>query len=107
MFFYNIQTWRDWKANVLKKCAQNKSYASGTSGGPPKTIVLTQLEEQLIEIVSPEATGLDNIPQGGAFNRMKKSFNTIPQGVPMNVQTADQRNIAHTPLAPLTSMKKV
>lgn len=55
---------------MLKKCTQNKSYAAGTGGGPPKTIPLTQIEEELLEILSLEAIGLDNIPQGGAFNRM-------------------------------------
>jgi len=38
---------------VLKKCAQNKSYAGGTGGGPLKVLQLTQLEETL-EIIEPE-----------------------------------------------------
>jgi len=39
---------------VLKKCAQNKSYAGGTGGGPLKVLQLTQLEETLLEIIEPE-----------------------------------------------------
>lgn len=65
-----MQTWRDWKSNVLKKCAQNKSYAGGTGGGPPKVFKLTELEENLLEIIGPEAAGLTDIPEGGNFNRI-------------------------------------
>lgn len=54
---------------MLKKYAQNKSYASGTGGGPPKVLPLTELEENLLEIVTLEAAGLENIPEGGNFNR--------------------------------------
>ncbi|XP_029158568.1 uncharacterized protein LOC114943742 [Nylanderia fulva] len=66
------KTWRDWKSNVLKKCAQNKSYAGGTGGGPPKILKLTELEENLLEIIDPEAAGLPEIPEGGNFSRIKQ-----------------------------------
>ncbi|XP_071652728.1 uncharacterized protein [Temnothorax longispinosus] len=66
------KTWRDWKSNVLKKCAQNKSYAGGTSGGLPKVLQLTELEESLLEILDPEAAGLADIPEAENFNRTKQ-----------------------------------
>lgn len=60
-----MQTWRDWKGNTLKKAADNKAYATGTGGGPPKVKVLTSLEMELLDFLTPEASGLDNIAQGG------------------------------------------
>lgn len=65
---------------MLKKCAQNKNYASGTGGGPPKVLQLTELGEKLLEIISPETTSLDNISEGRNFNRTTGSVNdTIPK----------------------------
>lgn len=61
---------------MLKKCAQNKSYAGGTGGGPPKVLQLTQLEESLLEVIDPEAAGLDDIPEGGNFNRTRDAEKT-------------------------------
>lgn len=72
-----IQTWRDWKANVLKKCIQNKSYAAGIGGGPPKIIPLTQIEKELLEILSLEVIGLDNIPQKGTYDDTKRIFRSM------------------------------
>ncbi|XP_011062996.1 PREDICTED: uncharacterized protein LOC105151148 [Acromyrmex echinatior] len=81
------KTWRDWKANVLKKRA--KSYAGGTGGGPPKVLQLTELEN-LLEIIDPEATDLDDMPEGRNFNR------TIQKGsVPIN-NTISKRESFHT-----------
>lgn len=74
-----MQTWRDWKSNVLKKCAQNKSYANGTGGGPPKVQNLTELEENLLAIIDPEAAGLNDIPQGGFSHVYGRSCETIAQ----------------------------
>ncbi|XP_024879185.1 uncharacterized protein LOC112459365 [Temnothorax curvispinosus] len=105
------KTWRDWKANVLKKCTQNKSYAMGTGGGPLKTIALTQLEEELMEILSPEAIGLDSIPQGGSFNRIKekKSSDTIsPQEESLlrNVQRVQASRIKEVHTIPTSTQTK-
>lgn len=36
----------------------------GTGGGPPKVKVLTSLEMELLDFLTPEASGLD-IAQGG------------------------------------------
>lgn len=59
------KTWRDWKGNTLKKAADNKAYAAGTGGGPPKVKMLTILEKELLDFLTPEASGLDDIAQGG------------------------------------------
>jgi len=74
---------------VLKKCAQNKSYAGGTGGGPPKVLQLSQLEETLLEIIEPEATGLVDIPEGGNFNR------TMQRGSALTNDTIPNRNSFH------------
>jgi len=99
-----MQTWRDWKANVLKKCAENKSYASGTGGGPPKVIKLTELEENLLEIINPEAAGLTDIPEGGNFNRVKQIKSTpintiVNRGSCHNIQYGelDEENYMQEP----------
>ncbi|CAL1681386.1 unnamed protein product [Lasius platythorax] len=85
------KTWRDWKSNVLKKCAQNKSYAGATGGGPPKVLKLTELEENLLEIIGPEAGGLANIPEGGNFyNPMQRRL------VPINDTIPENRDFFHT-----------
>ncbi|KMQ87640.1 fis family transcriptional regulator [Lasius niger] len=69
----------------LKNNPRNgKSYAGATGGGPPKVIKLTEVEENLLAIVDPEAVGLDNIPEEGNFyNPMQKrpvhNNDTIPQ----------------------------
>lgn len=47
----------------------HKSYAGGTGGEPPKVIELTELQESLLQIIDPEAAGLEGIPEGGNFNR--------------------------------------
>lgn len=54
---------------MLKKCAQNKSYAGDTGGGPPKVLQLTELEEHLLEIIDSKTTELDDTPEGENFNR--------------------------------------
>jgi len=74
---------------VLKKCAQNKSYAGSTGGGSPKVRQLTELEETLLKIIQPEATGLVDIPEGGNFNR------TMQRGSALTNDTIPNRNSFH------------
>lgn len=70
MYLYIFQqTWRDWKSNVLKKQAENKRYAGGTGGGPPKKVVFTEVEEDLLDFLTPDASGLMDIPQPGFSNQ--------------------------------------
>ncbi|XP_067208365.1 uncharacterized protein [Linepithema humile] len=59
------KTWRDWKSNVLKKVATYKSYATCTGGGPPKKLQTSRLEDDLLEFMSPDASRLSGIPEGG------------------------------------------
>lgn len=47
--------------------ATYKSYTGGTGGGPPKTLNTTPAEDDLLEFLTPEATGMPNIPEGGAI----------------------------------------
>lgn len=48
---------------VLKKETNRRRNAQSTGGGPPKIVNFTDLEEQLLEILTPEAAGMANIPQ--------------------------------------------
>jgi len=50
---------------VLKKETTRRRNVQGTGGGPPKITNFTDLEEQLLEILTPEAAGMTNIPQAG------------------------------------------
>ncbi|KMQ86206.1 hypothetical protein RF55_14883 [Lasius niger] len=61
------KTWRDWKSNLLKKVATHKSYAGGTGGGPPKTLTTTPAEDNLLAFLTPKASGMPDIPEGGAI----------------------------------------
>ena len=50
---------------VLKKETKRRSYQLGTGGGSPLKIDFSLLEEELLAFLTPEAAGLENIPQGG------------------------------------------
>lgn len=47
--------------------ATYKSYTGGTGGGPPKTLNTTPAEDDLLEFLTPEASGMPNIPEAGAI----------------------------------------
>ncbi|XP_071581866.1 uncharacterized protein [Temnothorax nylanderi] len=68
------KTWRDWKSNLLKRVATYKSYAGGTGGGPPKTLDTSPSEDNLLEFLTPEASGMSDIPEGGAIDDSSFSF---------------------------------
>lgn len=59
-----MQTWKDIKAYILKKESKRRSHMEGT-GGPPFKIVFSNFEEGVLELLTPEAAGLLNIPEGG------------------------------------------
>jgi len=48
--------------------AAHESYAGGTGRGPPKTLNTTPAEDDLLEFLTPEASGIPNIPEGGAID---------------------------------------
>lgn len=74
-----------------KKCAKIKSYAGATGGGPPKVLMLTELEESLLEIIGPEAAGLIDISEGGNFyNPMQRRL------VPINDTIPEKKDFFHT-----------
>jgi len=37
----------------------------GTGGGPPPKIAFSTFEEEVLKLLTPEAAGLENIPEGG------------------------------------------
>ncbi|KMQ84791.1 hypothetical protein RF55_17114 [Lasius niger] len=59
------KTWKDIKSYILKKEAKRRSYVQGTGGGPPPKIAFSVFEEEVLELLTPEAAGLQNIPEGG------------------------------------------
>lgn len=63
-----IQTWKDWKTYVLKKETKRRNHSLTTGGGSPINIYFSPLEEELLNFITPEAAGLDNIPQGGIYS---------------------------------------
>ncbi|KMQ87736.1 peptidase s41, partial [Lasius niger] len=71
---------RDWKGNTLKKAADNKAYATG--GGSPKVKVLTSLEMELLDFLTPEASGFDDIAQGG-FQYLTPEQSNIKTPIPL------------------------
>ncbi|KMQ89372.1 hypothetical protein RF55_11007 [Lasius niger] len=64
------KTWRDWKSNVLKKVAKHKTYMMGTGGGSPKELQLSSTENALLNFLTLDASGLNEIPEGGFTNTM-------------------------------------
>lgn len=53
---------------VLKKETKRRSYSLGTGGGSPIKIFFSPpLEEELLNFITPEAAGMENIPQGGIY----------------------------------------
>ncbi|CAL1672852.1 unnamed protein product [Lasius platythorax] len=60
-----LKTWKDWKIYVLKKETKRRNHGLGTGGGSPIKIPFSSLEEELLYFITPEAAGLENIPQGG------------------------------------------
>src|SRR5580765_867524 len=54
------------KSYVLKKEAKRRSYVQGT-GGPPPKITFSPFEEEMLQLLTPEAAGLENIPEGGIY----------------------------------------
>ncbi|KMQ81958.1 hypothetical protein RF55_24668, partial [Lasius niger] len=75
-----IKSWSDWKMYVLKKETNRRRNVQSTGGGPPKLVNFTDLEEQLLEILTPEAAGMANIPQAGFPS--KKGTNVLNEEVP-------------------------
>lgn len=52
---------------MLKKVAMHKRYAGCTGGGSPKTLNTSPAEDDLLEFLTPEASGIPRVPEGGAI----------------------------------------
>ncbi|CAL1685101.1 unnamed protein product [Lasius platythorax] len=61
------KTWKDMKSYILKKEAKRRSYVQGTGDGPPPKIAFSPFEEEMLQLLTPEAAGLENIPEGGIY----------------------------------------
>ncbi|XP_018394990.1 PREDICTED: uncharacterized protein LOC108773624 [Cyphomyrmex costatus] len=59
------KSWNDWRMNVLKKETKRRNHSRGTGGGSPMKVNFTDIEEKLLELLTPEAAGIENVPQGG------------------------------------------
>jgi len=51
--------------NVLKKETKRRNHLRDTGGGSPLKVNFTDIEEKLLELLTPEAAGIANVPQGG------------------------------------------
>jgi len=49
----------------IKKETKRRSYVQGTGGGLPPKIAFSMFEEEVLKLLTPEAAGLENIPEGG------------------------------------------
>lgn len=50
--------------NVLKKETKRRNYSRGTNGGFPIKVNFTDIEEKLLELLTPEAAGIVSVSQG-------------------------------------------
>ncbi|XP_071576000.1 uncharacterized protein [Temnothorax nylanderi] len=87
-----FKTWKDWKMYVLKKETKRRSYQSGTGGGSPMKIDMSPLEEELLDFLTPEAAGLENIPQGG-LNLDQDASCSQEDMLPYPDNLPDRRNV--------------
>lgn len=55
------------KSYILKKEAKRRSYVQGTGGGPPPKIAFSPFEDEMLQLLTPEAARLENIPEGGIY----------------------------------------
>ncbi|EZA61665.1 hypothetical protein X777_11049 [Ooceraea biroi] len=53
---------------VLKKETKRRSHCLGTGGGSPINVPFCPLEEELLDFITPEEAGMENIPQGGIYS---------------------------------------
>lgn len=56
------------KTYILKKEAKRRSYIQGTGGGPSPKVSFSDFEEEVIQLLIPEAAGVENIPEGGLMD---------------------------------------
>lgn len=60
---------------VLRKETKRRNSYQKTGGGSPMKISFSSLEEELLDFITPEAAGLENIPQGGIDLQEKSNYN--------------------------------
>lgn len=68
LFCYNlhVKVWSDLKNNTKRKAAKIHRSASGTGGGPACRLILTDLEQRVLNLTGTQAaTGLISIPEVG------------------------------------------
>lgn len=52
----------------MKKEAKRRNSIQGTGGGLPPKVNFSTFEEDVLEFLTPEAAGMDNIPEGGIID---------------------------------------
>lgn len=69
------------RSYILKKEAKRRNYVEGTGGGPPSKIYFSTLEEEVLEFLTPEVAGLQNIPEGGILETIEQTeLQNVPEG---------------------------
>lgn len=56
------------KGYILKKEAKRRRYMQQTGGSSPLKIEFSDFEEKVLQLLTPEAAGLENISEGGFTN---------------------------------------
>lgn len=87
IFFIIFQTWKDIKSYILKKEAKRRNHMQGTGGGPNINISFTNFEEEVLEFLTPEAAGLEDIPEGGINLELNEKDQEVEE---INVQTVEE-----------------
>lgn len=94
-----MQTWKDVKGYILKKEAERRNYIQGTGGGPPPKIAFSNFEENVLQLLTLEAAGLENIPEGGITNKIPNINYDIEQinntEINQNITETENMEIGH------------
>lgn len=61
----------------MKKVAIYKNYTTGTGGGPAKILDTSPSEDTLLEFLTPEASGMPDIPEAGAIDELFSGDNSL------------------------------
>lgn len=76
---------------VLKKETKRRNSSLRTGGGSPKQINFSPLEENLLEFLTPEAAGLQDIPEGGLYVDKNQNFDSQEN----TIEYSDERMEEH------------
>jgi len=78
-----------YKSLYIKKESKRRSYIEGTGGDPPSKIVFSNFEGEVLQLLTPEAAGLLNIPEDGV--NIEAPLQNFPED-DVNLEVTDLQN---------------